>query len=185
MSVLRKKAYLTPSPSTMQEIQYIYRNLLRIAPIQSFVIDKKPIGYDNMLHVTFNLSRAQSVDPFEEPGEDSSHLPAIRSQISQYLNRIVAIPKFQYIDNDNQYLEGKSQVPFNHKLAKGALRYLGTYTVTKSTVASPFCLIEPGQFQPGQNQPGQMQPEVLSKLKKDIRCNFETFTKVDFWARDY
>lgn len=174
--LLTKKIWLTPSPSTMAEIQYLYTNLRRIGPIESFRIKPHDLGYDNQLWVTYNLSSRYSLNPFEkieEQEDDEQQLKALKARTNDYLRKIIAIPKYQFVHNDQQYLNGNSRIKLNHRLINQGLKYHSRFEITDSTISSPFCLINLTNPIPGENV-----DNGLGIIKRDIRFNFERFTKL-------
>lgn len=182
-STIFKKIWITPSPTSMQEVHYLYNNLRRIAPIESFSLKKHDVGYRNELRLTFNLLSQNSLDPFKfrhgvEPNEnehDSGYLDSLRARTEEYLHRIIAIPRFQFIHNDTQYLEGHSQIAMNYKLVNEGLKYSQRFEINDCNIDSPFCLINMTNVS-GDSTSLRRDIRVI---KRDIRFNFERFMKVN------
>ncbi|WEJ93466.1 hypothetical protein PSN45_000929 [Yamadazyma tenuis] len=162
-----RKIRLTPSPSTSGEVRHLYESFRRIGNIESFYLPKDPRGlakFHNEVHILWNISNTSSLDPFTpyQPPKDAAYIESLKTRLSAHLHRIVAVPRYQLVHKNLDYLEGKSSIEFRYQTTSK-----DKFTVSQSHVRQPFCLLDVED------------KNVAKRIKKSLRFNFEKFTKID------
>lgn len=163
--------HLTPAPSTADEVRYLYKCVQRIAAVDFFHIRRDSVNdsYGNILKVAFDTYNRKGMDPFVELSVEPFVDPVTettKQDIVTTLQQICSVPRFQFIDNDQRYVNNEVEIPFNYKLTPQGLRYENKFTISSSTYKQPFTMITP-------------RDRSVSDFKSQIRFNFEKFTKFD------
>lgn len=175
--------HLTPAPSTADEVRYLYKCIQRIAAVDFFHIRRDSVNdtYGNILKVAFDTYNRKGMDLFVDPFVELSVDPFVelsvepasntspettKQDIITTLQQICSVPRFQFIDNDQRYVNNEVEIPFNYKLTPKGLRYENKFTISSSTYKQPFTMITP-------------RDRSVSDFKSQIRFNFEKFTKLD------
>ncbi|KAM9933704.1 hypothetical protein OXX80_006688 [Metschnikowia pulcherrima] len=164
----------SPAPSSAKEVSFLLRSFQSIAPVDYFRWQQTKFSSHNpftqTVDVVFNASeQASQLDPFLGTEQQLDATPAQLEQrqgeIMAYLRRICGIPRYSYIENDDTYSEGKSMVPFRHKLLPQGSHLMGGYEISPSTIDSPFFLVQDGK--------------LASEVTPFIRQNFQRLHKID------
>ncbi|GEQ71105.1 hypothetical protein JCM33374_g4786 [Metschnikowia sp. JCM 33374] len=144
------KFKLSPAPSSAKEVDFLLRSFQNIAPVDFFRVSQSKLSAHNPftqnVTVVFNSSEQPSqVDAFMAPDPDRNATPAQleqrQSELLAYIRQICGLPRYSFIENDQLYSEGKSMVPFTHKLLPQGHHYSGEYEISESTSNAPFFLL--------------------------------------------
>lgn len=158
------KIRLTPAPSSASELHYIYNSFSRLGIIESFKVNRPELAFSNEIRLLLNLGGSSKLDPlqlYHKPNQQE--ISDKMALMTKYLSTIVALPRYQYIKNNEAYLDGKIGIDFKYNIVNGTPDFI----VSPSTIQQPFCLIEENDL------------SVIKRVKKDMRYNFEVFTKLD------
>ncbi|CAK7894891.1 hypothetical protein CAAN3_02S06194 [[Candida] anglica] len=165
---------LSPSPSSAAEVDHLYESFSRLGNLEYFKIPRNQTlnRFSPYLTMLFNPAKESIVSPFSLPPGFALDTPQFldiqQSLLKQKLASILAIPRYSYIENDQEYHDGELQVPFKYHASKRALFFESKVHVTPSTINDPFCYIET-----------KYKDLDISHFRKDIRHNFQIFHKLD------
>lgn len=166
--MLSGKVKLTPNPTTANEVRYLYNNFSKLGIIESFHIkrDFATQRYGDQIDLQLNVSSSR-LNPFEKfQSEPEAMVQNLKIRTREYLRKIIAIPRYQYVYNDTSYLQGGTRIPFKHRLIGDGLK-VKDYTISDSTIENPFCTIE-------------LQNEKDIYLRYNMLFNMEKFTQLEF-----
>lgn len=144
------KFVFSPAPSSAKEVSHILQSFRTIAPVEFFHMQQVKFSLHNpfkqIATVVFNASEQSSqLDPFSVIDPELNATPAQleqrQNELVSYISQICGLPRYSYIENDELYLEGKSQVPFKHQLLHRGHHFLGAYDISPSTVEEPFFIM--------------------------------------------
>ena len=101
----------------------------------------------------------------------------IKNDFIKILTSLVAIPRYSYIENNQQFQNYKLQLRFDHNLQRSITNYKGKYNLTTSTIDNPFIsIINNKNDKNGKDDEVQIDYE---KLRVNLRHNFQKFHKFD------
>lgn len=147
---MRLSFELVPAPKNQQELNYIFKHFKEFGDIEyvstsKFLHEVSAPPKSFFVNMVYNANPSVSlldplgaearflVDPMS-PDEVQYH----KRDLIQKLENIVALPKRQFIENDQQYLKGESRAVLVHHLPDEAKRFEGTYTLSAATIHEPF-----------------------------------------------
>lgn len=194
---------LTPAPTNQEDLNYIYDELNKLAPIDIFkTTDKKNSGF--YIDIIFNPGRDASwYGMIGDPNRSSS--PSFeRSQLSlnhdypgksnilhdlssplemneEYskkfnqrliddkLSKIIAIPRYEYIKNIEDFKNDNLQIPFKHNLVTPKFRK--RYSLNSAIGSDPIVYVN--------INPGEEDVVDIPTLRYEMRYNFTRFYKFD------
>ncbi|CAH6720533.1 hypothetical protein CLIB1444_04S02234 [[Candida] jaroonii] len=156
---------LNPAPTNARELDFIFESFNRLGSIEMFKTPPPSVNYSQ--NVEMIISSDKSVlNPFEteKPGPEAKDKAII---LRDFFARMVALPRFQYIENDESFFNGSKYVQFNHSLNNRGKMFENKFTISDSRINQPFCLIK------------SEQELDFRRLKHCLRFNFEKFTLID------
>lgn len=181
------KVRMSPSPTTAKEVYHLYRNFKKLGgSLEYFEVSRGKPGlntYSNEASLIYNpSSQLSQLDPFngtdENKEETIAELLAQRAKLTSTILSICAIPRYSFIENDQQYMNGEIEVPYKFRLNRDGLKYDKRYSISSSTVNNQFCFISPIAASEGDSKHG-MNDSVLTDFKSHMRHNFQKFHKLD------
>lgn len=178
---------ISPSPTTAKEVHHIYQNFKKLGgSLEYFDISRGRHGintYSNEVTLIYNpSSQLSQLDPFngtdENKEESIAELLALRAKLSNTIISICAIPRYSFIENDEQYMKGEIEIPYKFRLNRDGLKYDKRYSISPSTVNNQFCFISPIAPSEIVDKNG-MSDSILTDFKSHMRHNFQKFHKFD------
>ncbi|RCK62320.1 hypothetical protein Cantr_09020 [Candida viswanathii] len=187
---------LSPVPTSPDDLDYIHNALNNLAPIDVFkTLYRKEAGFFvNMIfspcrdETWYGLLSKHSPDPLQYESDTSGESPETPTIIDSLapevatkytkskkellianLDKIIAIPRYEYIKGNKEFAEDKVELQFKHGL--GSPTFKGRYSFTYATGSEPIIYCYFG--------PGEKPIENLQSLRRDIRHNFTMFYKFD------
>lgn len=164
---------LTPAPTSAAEIGFLHSSFAKLATLEHFHVQPAshvaPNTFNREVSVVLNpFDQESQLDPFsgaESAPQAVSSLLQRQREIAEYLHTICGIPRYSYVKNDPLYFGGSLEVPFKHTLVASA-RYLSDeYTISASTIESPFAELKSAHPQ--------------EEIAKNIRHNFQKYHKIE------
>lgn len=163
---------LSPGPTSSKEVEYLYncfKNLSERSTLEYFNVARGQLRhniFDPEIKLMFNPRQCLLSDPFDFEAKTEDHeLEQEQAHMVDTLQHLLALPRYSYIENDEEFFENKLKVPFKHALTSEGLRYQGKYQLTESTVSSPFVSIA--------------SLEDILDIRYKIRHNFQKYHKFD------
>lgn len=162
---------LSPAPSSAAEVSFIRDSFAKLATVEHFAFDhaKHNSGklYEQTCSVCLNPSKQESqLDPFTPIVSDTKfsafQLSTLQQELHTLLRKLVALPRYSYIANDDLYFSDRSHVPFKHVCKSGIPP--DAYDFSTSTISSPFVFLNRGN---------------RKALLPSLRYNFQKFHKFD------
>lgn len=162
----------TPAPINAQEVRFIRDCFGKLGTVEYFSVAKTKQTEAHLFgqQVTVTLSpgdQLSQLDPFAGIDRDiqptAGELRREQEKLAGRLRRLIGLPRYSYIENDGQYMDGQIHVPFKHALIPDASRLMNQYRMSTSTVSSPFVFLEEGNYD-----------DVVSS----IRHNFQKYHKI-------
>lgn len=142
---------LTPIPTSYKEVRFLHESFSKLGNLEYFQVEK-PKHLSSTLfgrHVTVLLNPADQFSQLDPLNAHDNTLQTTVATLRQrqrelnlYLLSICGVPRFSYIENDKLYFDGRVEVPFKHSLNAKGTQYAGQYSLTSSTIDSPFTTIE-------------------------------------------
>lgn len=175
---------VTPAPTSSKEVAFIHQSFKRLGSLEYFSISKgKVSAYEPHIRLLYNPSQQPlQLNPFNDAETDvkesNADLVHAQESIVDELSRICALPRFSYIEGDEEFFLNKLQVDFKHALKRESLRFDNTYSISPSTVNRPFAYITV-------NKNSHTAPsEIISSLRHNFqKChkieNMHIFTGLD------
>ncbi|KAK6202463.1 uncharacterized protein RJT21DRAFT_118499, partial [Scheffersomyces amazonensis] len=199
---------LAPAPSNSKEVAYLLECFKLLGNIEFFRVDRDTSGlatYGNKLQVVYSATDVPSLlqSRFShgnyEQGRafpDKRVLQEQQDSIIDQLSRLIAVPRYSYIENDQEYLEGHTEIQFRHSLTNEGLKYGNRYSVSTAQVDSPFVVLDSNKKE-NENvkdienvKDTENVKEIdnyedkdtldVSNLRKCMRHNFQIFHKFEF-----
>lgn len=167
---------MTPVPTTAEEVDHLYRNFKTLGNLEFFRInrDKSRVAlYDSRLLMAYNPSNQGSllqpnsnIFSFVETKQELKHS---QDEIINTLSRVIGLPRYSYVINDEKYWSGEIEVLFKYHLNKEGLKYEKKFNLTSSVKSSQFITTEEGPY-----------TKDIPDFRKKIRHNFQKFHKFDY-----
>lgn len=176
---------MSPSPSTANEVQHLYQNFKTLqGSLEYFEISRGKQGlntYGNEATLIYNpsLQLSQS-DPFNgtsDSSESSLDLVLLQNRLTETIRTICAIPRYSFIENDKEYMNGEIEIPYKYRLNRDGLKYEKQYAISPSTVDSQFSYISSASM--SEDEELAISDPVLADFKRNMRHNFQKFHKFD------
>lgn len=169
---IKSRLRLTPAPSTSREVWYIYECFKKLGVVSSFYLEEGNKGlnqYGNHLTVMISLD-GDELDPFSSDNGSTNTSTAVlagtKARSKAYLNRVLALPRLQYVEKYPKFFLGERSISFKYQLKGAASKHWGV-EITESNVNNPFCVIQSDDM------------TVVNEFKRGVRFNFEKFTKIE------
>lgn len=162
---------LSPGPTSAKEVEYLYncfKGLSEGSTLEYFNVARgqpRHNVFDPELRMIFNPRQCLLSDPFDFESNDTHDLEQEQVHLVGTLQHLLALPRYSYIENDEEFLQNRMVVAFKHALTPEGLRYEGKYQLSESTVLSPFISIQ--------------SLENILDLRYRIRHNFQKYHKFD------
>lgn len=163
---------LSPGPTSAKEVEYLYncfKGLSEGSTLEYFNVARgqpRHNVFDPELRMIFNPRQCLLSDPFDFDSKNDTHdLEQEQVHLVGTLKHLLALPRYSYIENDEEFLQNRMVVTFKHALTPEGLRYEGKYQLSESTVLSPFISIQ--------------SLENILDLRYRIRHNFQKYHKFD------
>lgn len=164
---------LSPAPTSVKEVQFIHNAFKRIGAVEFFQVEqsRNPLSNPFRQHVTVVFNAANQVsqlnpcnDIDQTLKETAGDLQQRQFEIYKYLSSICGLPRYSYIEHDDRYFERRLFVPFKHTLAPDGRYLKDQYTISDSTIDSPFFTLS--------------SDHDLKLVGSKLRHNFQKFHKI-------
>lgn len=181
------KVRMSPSPTTANEVYHLYQNFKKLGgSLEYFEISRGNTGlntYRNEASLIFNpSSQLSQLDPFSGTDrnvkETNAELLALQNKLTDTIRSICAIPRYSFIENDDQYIRGEIEIPYKFRLNRDGLKYDNRYLISTSTVNNQFCFISSVPISEKDNK-HTMSDVIITDFKSHMRHNFQKFHKFD------
>lgn len=181
------KIRMSPSPTTTKEVFHLYQNFKKLGgSLEYFEISRGKNGlntYSNEVSLIYNpSSQLSQLDPFNGTNknmkETTAELLALRTKLTDTIHSICAIPRYSYVENDEQYVKGEIEIPYKFRLNRDGLKYDKRYSISTSTVNNQFCFISPAPTLENDDK-NIMNDSIITNFKSHMRHNFQKFHKFD------
>lgn len=163
---------LSPAPVSSKEFDFLYNSFKNLSEcsLEYFHIPKGQPRlnlYQNEINLIYSPYSGNITDPFFFHDEEPQDVLAQRlEQVNRTLTKLCGLPRYSYIEGDEDFFEGKITVPFKSSLTLKGLKYEGKYKISDCTVDQPFALM--------------LSEESLTDIRLSMRHNFQKFHKFDF-----
>ncbi|KAL6454632.1 hypothetical protein SBY92_004099 [Candida maltosa Xu316] len=162
---------ITPPPRTANELNYITTNFEKLAPVDYFSTSSGKHGY--FINVIYSPCRDKSWYRLLSNNErlvtnDGDELRDAKRPLVDRLSRLIGIPRYSYIDNNELFFNNEGQIIFKHTLGEKISEYNNKYTLTTAMNEDPFISVMEAQ-----------DSIDFEKLRANLRHRFQFFHKFD------